>query len=47
MYKRQVRDYAAQKGVDADTALTEGMAAKSAQFREGGGEIYIPITPAA
>jgi len=43
---QEVRDYAAKKGVAADAALAEGMAAKSAQFREGGGEIYIPIQPA-
>ncbi|MGB4060874.1 MAG: phosphomethylpyrimidine synthase ThiC [Burkholderiaceae bacterium] len=44
---QEVREYAAQKGVAADAALAEGMAAKSAQFREGGGEIYIPIQPIA
>jgi phosphomethylpyrimidine synthase len=44
---QEVREYAAQKGMAADTALAEGMAAKSAQFREGGGEIYIPIQPIA
>ena len=44
---QEVREYAAQKGVAADAALAEGMAAKSAQFREGGGEIYIPIHPQA
>jgi phosphomethylpyrimidine synthase len=44
---QEVREYAAKRGVAADAALAEGMAAKSAQFREGGGEIYIPITPVA
>ncbi|MDZ4160422.1 MAG: phosphomethylpyrimidine synthase ThiC [Burkholderiales bacterium] len=44
---QEVRDYAAKKGVAAEAALADGMAAKSAQFREGGGELYIPITPVA
>ena len=35
---QEVRDYA---------AAQEGMAAKSAEFRAGGGELYVPIHPAA
>ena len=40
---QEVREYAAQKGVDEAAALAEGMAVKSAEFKAGGGEIYIPI----
>jgi len=44
---QEVRDYAAQKGLNEADALAQGMEAKASQFREGGGEIYIPITPVA
>ncbi len=37
---QDVRDYAAEHGVDAPQALHEGMAEKAAEFRAGGGEIY-------
>jgi len=38
---QQVRDYARTHGLDADDdALTAGMAEKSEEFREAGGEIY-------
>jgi phosphomethylpyrimidine synthase len=40
---QDVREYAAQKGVDEAAALAEGMAEKSAQFKAAGGEFYIPI----
>ncbi len=40
---QEVRDYAAQKGVDEAAALADGMAAKSAEFKAAGGEFYIPI----
>jgi phosphomethylpyrimidine synthase len=37
---QDVRDYAAEHGVDAATALESGMAEKSAQFLEQGAEVY-------
>ena len=40
---QDVREYAAQKGVDEAAALAEGMAEKSAQFKAAGSEFYIPI----
>jgi phosphomethylpyrimidine synthase len=39
---QDVRDYAAQQQKD----IAEGMAAKSAEFRAGGSEIYIPLQKA-
>jgi len=39
---QEVRDYAAAKGVEADAALTEGMAEKSQEFKASGGEVYQP-----
>src|SRR3989339_1571181 len=42
---QDVRDYAAEHGVDEVAALEAGMAEKSAEFREQGAEVYIPITP--
>ena len=44
---QEVREYAAAKGLSEDAAIEEGMAVKSTQFRRAGGEIYIPIQPAA
>jgi phosphomethylpyrimidine synthase len=44
---QEVRDYAAAQGVEAPQALQRGMAEKSAEFKAGGGEIYIPIKPSA
>lgn len=40
---QEVRDYAAQRGVSETQALDAGMAEKSSQFRQAGGEIYIPL----
>ncbi|KGM54464.1 thiamine biosynthesis protein ThiC [Lysobacter arseniciresistens ZS79] len=37
---QDVRDYAADNGLDEDAALAEGMAAKAAEFREAGAEVY-------
>jgi phosphomethylpyrimidine synthase len=37
---QQVRDYAAEHGVDAEEALVTGMHDKSEEFAEGGGQIY-------
>jgi phosphomethylpyrimidine synthase len=38
-----VREFAVQQGIAENAALDQGMQAKSAEFREGGSEIYIPI----
>ena len=40
---QEVREYAAKQGLGEDQALFAGMQAKSAEFREAGGAIYIPI----
>ncbi|MDP3752181.1 MAG: phosphomethylpyrimidine synthase ThiC [Polaromonas sp.] len=40
---QEVREFAAQQGIAENAALDRGMQAKSAEFREGGSEIYIPI----
>ena len=37
---QDVREYARQKGLDADTALKVGLAEKAQEFRQAGGEIY-------
>jgi len=37
---QDVRDYAAEHGLDEQTALEAGMAEKSAEFREAGAEVY-------
>ena len=42
---QEVREYAAAKGLAETAALERGMAEKSAQFKAGGGELYIPILP--
>ncbi len=39
---REVRDYAAQKGLDAQHALTEGLAEKAGEFVSSGAELYRP-----
>ena len=44
---QEVRDFAAKQGVTEGDALTQGMAGKSAEFRAAGGELYVPIKPAA
>ena len=44
---QDVRDYAAAQGLADDAALADGMARKSAEFKAHGGELYIPIQPAA
>jgi phosphomethylpyrimidine synthase len=36
----EVREYAAQQGVEAEKALAEGMREKAEEFRRGGAEIY-------
>ena len=44
---QEVREYAAAKGLSEAAALEEGLHEKSAEFRRGGGELYIPIQLAA
>jgi phosphomethylpyrimidine synthase len=44
---QDVRDYADAKGLNEASALAEGMAEKSAEFKARGGEFYIPIQPEA
>ncbi|MDP9399050.1 MAG: phosphomethylpyrimidine synthase ThiC [Actinomycetota bacterium] len=41
---QDVRAYAAAKGVDEASALELGMAEKSAEFRDEGGRVYLPVT---
>ncbi|MGO4391915.1 phosphomethylpyrimidine synthase ThiC [Variovorax sp. M-6] len=43
---QEVREYAAQRGIEASDAALDGMAGKSAEFKAAGGELYIPIQPA-
>jgi phosphomethylpyrimidine synthase len=40
---QDVRDYAAQQGLDEAAALERGMAEKSAEFKAVGGEFYVPL----
>ena len=40
---QDVRDYAAQQGINEADVLEKGMQAKSEAFRKAGGEVYIPI----
>lgn len=37
---QDVREYAAQKGIEAQKALEEGMQEKSEEFKRAGSEIY-------
>ena len=41
---QDVRDYAAQKGLEAENAIDEGMKEMSDSFKEKGGEIYTKAT---
>jgi len=43
---QEVRDFAAAQGVAEADAVAQGMAAKSEEFKQVGGEIYIPIKAA-
>jgi phosphomethylpyrimidine synthase len=38
---QDVREYAAQKGLEADTALAAGMQEKAREFQQQGGELYV------
>jgi len=40
---QDVRDYAASRELDVDEAVEEGMAEKSAEFREKGSELYLEV----
>ena len=42
---QEVREFAAKQGLSERDALQEGMAAKSEEFKQVGGELYIPIQP--
>ncbi len=44
---QEVRDFAAAQGVGDGEALSQGMAQKSEEFKQVGGELYIPIQPQA
>jgi phosphomethylpyrimidine synthase len=44
---QEVREFAAKQGVGEDQALAQGLAVKSAEFRQAGGELYIPLHPQA
>ena len=37
---QQIRDFAKQKGLDTEEAVTAGLTTKSEEFTEAGGEIY-------
>jgi phosphomethylpyrimidine synthase len=41
---QDVRDYAERRGLDEAAALEAGMAEKAAEFADGGGRIYLPVT---
>jgi phosphomethylpyrimidine synthase len=41
---QDVRDYAAQKGLDEHEALVAGMAEKAEEFKKTGGQIYREVT---
>jgi phosphomethylpyrimidine synthase len=42
---QEVREYAAAKGLNETTALAQGLEEKSVEFRQAGGELYIPLRP--
>jgi phosphomethylpyrimidine synthase len=42
---QEVRDFAAQQGIDEAQAVDLGMQNKSEEFKRAGSEIYIPIQP--
>jgi phosphomethylpyrimidine synthase len=39
---QDVRDYAAQKGLDTVQALEAGLQEKAVEFKQQGAEIYVP-----
>jgi phosphomethylpyrimidine synthase len=44
---QDVRDYAAQKGLEEETALQAGMKEKAEEFKKSGSEIYVEAAPSA
>ncbi|MGP4025676.1 phosphomethylpyrimidine synthase ThiC [Actinomadura sp. 3N407] len=42
---RDVRRYAAERGLGEDEALTAGMREKAEEFQAGGGRVYLPLSP--
>jgi phosphomethylpyrimidine synthase len=44
---QDVREYAAKQGMESTYAIEAGMAAKSAEFRQRGGEVYLPVDTVA
>jgi phosphomethylpyrimidine synthase len=40
---QDVREYAATLGMESTYAIEAGMQQKSAEFRERGGEVYLPL----
>jgi phosphomethylpyrimidine synthase len=43
---QEVREYAADNGLDEETARRQGMAEKAREFRESGSQLYHPVDPA-
>jgi phosphomethylpyrimidine synthase len=43
---QDVRDYAAAQGVSAEQGLEQGLAAKAAEFKQSGENLYVPVLPA-
>ena len=42
---QEVREFAAQKGVNERQALEQGMQTKAVEFQRNGGHLYVPLTP--
>ena len=42
---REVRDFAAQRGLTETDAQTLGLELKAAEFQRHGGRLYVPVTP--
>jgi len=38
---QDIRDYAAKRGHDDDSAIADGLTEKAEEFRKGGSEIYL------
>ncbi|RID98522.1 phosphomethylpyrimidine synthase ThiC [Simplicispira hankyongi] len=44
---QEVREFAAKKGLSETEALADGLQAKAQEFQQGGGRLYVPMTPIA
>jgi phosphomethylpyrimidine synthase len=44
---RDVRRYAAERGLDGEAALAAGLREKAAEFTAAGGRINLPLSPGA